>query len=485
MGKRSLYVFGILTVMFAFVYTEPLLARTAKLHVDVGLNHFYKNRYLEAFREFKAALEKDPRYPDAHYNLGRVYKAQGFLKEALIQFQTALQLKPDYHAARREIEALNSALAVDIKAQQKIEGSQTFKQTAFDEMSPADAEKRARELLNQGRPDEAIRYFEVALRGQPENINLNKITGFLLFRQNRFSESLDKYNKALASAPADSEIFYAIGLIYMKMQLPQKAESSFSNAVRLQPEMLKAVFGLGESLEAQERYEDAIFQFRRCLELNPGLKEAENKLQFLAGRQSYNYFSRGSYFYQRGDYEQAEPLLSLARNYGSLTDDQNKQVDEMLNASRFWIEKKREQDKVEQQRRQIRGDAYVSKNIEVQDVSQNPGPYIGKAVEWIGKVQFVRTSKNRKILFVNSQSSVNFDANMDYAYEVVFPKELPDDARIGLGSSIKVKGRITKVSKLLNINTNSYSSRRQPVVEASEISFTRTNYDQPLVLRFY
>lgn len=166
-----------------------------------------------------------------------------------------------------------------------------------------------------------------------------------MFRQNRFSEALEYYNKAQAVAPADAEIAYAVGLIYMKTQLPERAETAFMQAVRLQPGMIKAIFALGESLEAQERFEDAVFQFRRCLEINPNLKEAESKLSYLAGRQSFNYFSRGSYFYQRGEYEKAEPLLSLARNYGKLTDDQNRQVDEMLNASRFWISKKQAQEK--------------------------------------------------------------------------------------------------------------------------------------------
>lgn len=483
MGRNKLLPFFL--ILFSLIFLPELFASTAKFHVDVGLNHFYKNRYLEAYREFKTALEKDPRYPEAHYNLGRVYKAQGFLKEALVEFQIAVQIKPDYQAAKRELESLSRSLSADVAAQQKLQGKETFRQTEFESLSSADAEKRARELLTQGRTNEAIRYFELALRDRPDDSGLNKMLGFLLFKQNRFSEALDYYNKAMTVSPADAEIAYAIGLIYMKTQLPEKAEKVFLQAVRLQPGMVKAVFALGESLEAQEKFEDAVFQFRRCLEINPNLKEAESKLTYLAGRQSFNYFSRGSYFYQRGEYEKAEPLLTLARNYGKLTDDQNRQVDEMLNASRFWINKKQAQEKIQSERRSTSSQAYITKPIEVIDVSLNSTPYIGKAITWSGKVQFIKTRKNRQVLFVNSQSSVNFDANMDYAFEIEFPKDLPTDARIGIGSSITVKGKIDRVEKILNTKTSSYSSRRQPIVEASEIVFTRTNYDQPLVLRFY
>ncbi|EKD83442.1 MAG: TPR Domain containing protein [uncultured bacterium] len=462
-----------------------LEASTAKFHVDVGLNHFYKNRYLEAYREFKMALEKDPRYPEAHYNLGRVYKAQGFIKEAIIQFQIAVQIKPDYLAARRELEAMQKTLSTDVAAQQKIQGRETMQQTEFDTMPADQAVSRAREMLNQGRTDEAIRYYEVALNERPDDAALNKMLGFLRFRQNRFTDALDSYAKAQKNAPNDAEIPYAMGLIYMKTQTPDRAESFFSQAIKLQPTMVKAVFGLGEAYEAQERSDDAILQFRRCLEINPNLKEAKDKLSYLAGRQSYNYYSRGTYFYQRGEYDKAEPLLSMARQYGNLTADQNRQVDEMLNASRFWLNKQKEQQRVEQERRDTSNASYVGKTIDVYDVSRNPTPYIGNAVEWNGRVEFITTKKGRRVLFVNSQPSVNSENNMDYSFEVEFPKDLPVDPRIAAFAQVSVKGKILRVDKLMNEVSSSFSSRRQPVVEAAEVRFDRENYEQPLVLRFY
>lgn len=469
----------------ALLQTNILEATTAKFHVDVGLNHFYKNRYLEAYREFKLALEKDPRYPDAHYNLGRVYKAQGFVKEAIIQFQIAVQIKPDYLAPRRELEALQQSLASDVAAQQKIQGRETMQQTEFDTIPADQAIARAREMLNQGRTDEAIRYYEVALQERPEDAAINKMLGFLRFRQNRFTDALESYSKAQQSSPTDAEIPYAIGLIYMKTQTPERAESFFSQAVKLQPGMVKAVFGLGEAYEAQERVEDAILQFRKCLELNPNLKEAKDKLSYLAGRQSYNYYSRGTYFYQRGEYEKAEPLLSMARQYGNLTQDQNLQVDEMLNASRFWLNKQKEQLRVSQERRDTSNAAYVGKTVDVYEVSRNPTPYLGSAVEWSGRVEFVTTRKGRSVLFVNSMPSVNSDNNMDYSFEVEFPKDLPVDARISAFAQVSVKGKILRVDKLMNEGSKSLSSRRQPVIEAAEVEFVRENYEQPLVLRFY
>ncbi|GAB4280696.1 MAG: hypothetical protein Kow0029_25430 [Candidatus Rifleibacteriota bacterium] len=476
-----------IALFFVFTFLLPLavMAGNAKFHVDVGLNHFYKKRFLEAYREFKTALEKDPKYADAHYNLGRVYKAQGFIKEAIVEFQIALKLDPNHLAARREIEAIKANLESDVREQLKLQGKETFKKTELDSLTATEAEKRARQLLNQGQTLEAARYFEQALRQRPEDVGLQKMLGFLYFRENRFTQSLERYNEAMKLSPADPEIPYAIGLIHMKTKMPEKAETYFRQVLKLQPDMVKAIFALGESLEAQDKIEDAIFQFRKCLELSPKLKEAEDKLSYLVGRLSYNYFSRGAYYYQLGDYSKAESMLSLARTYGNLTPEQNRQVEEMLNASKFWINKSRAQAKLNSEREKLSQNSYINKTIEVYDVSQNSTPYIGQAVIWRGKVEFVGKRNGRKYLFVNSRPEISLDLGMEHAFEVEFPKDLPNDPRIALGSEIEVRGKILRVNKILNEITGTFSSRRQPVVEAIEIEFSRVNYDQPLKIRYY
>jgi tetratricopeptide (TPR) repeat protein len=470
----------------AFLMPLCLLAASAKFHVDVGLNHFYKKRFLEAYREFKTAQEKDPKYAEAYYNLGRVYKAQGFIKEALMEFQNALRIKPDYIAARRELETLKSTLEQDVRAQLKLKGHDNLRQTEFNVLPAAEAEKRGRQLLNQGRANEAIRYFEQAFRQRSDDAGMAKMLGFLYFRQNRFDKALERYSRAMQLAPTDPEMPYSIGLIYMKTKMYEKAETSFRQALALRPDMVKAIFGLGESLEAQEKLEDAIFQFRKCLEINPDLEEAQNKLDYMVGQLSFNYFSRGSYFYQRGEYDKAESMLSLARTYGNLSEDQNRQIDEMLNASRFWLKKQQEQTRIASKMQQSRNSSYINKNIEVYDVSQNFKPYIGESVIWSGRIEFVGKRDGKKYLFINSRPERNLDSGMEHAFEIEFPDDLPDDPRVALGSEVaEVRGHILRVDKIRNQISGTFSTRRQPVIEASEIEITRKNYGQPLILRFY
>lgn len=482
-SKYTVYIF--LVAVFVFCQTALCFAQTAKLHVDVGLNHFYKNRYLEAYKEFKKALEVDPTYSEAYYNLGRLYKAQGFIKEAIVEFQLAVRLNQNHVAAKRELDALVQAYENDINQKLKNQGKETFSKTSFSSMSADDAESKAKQMLNQGKTDEAIRYYSIVVQERPNDVSSHKMLGFLYYRTNQFTDSLNSYQIASKLSPTDAEIPYAIGLIYMKTKSPEKAEAFFKNAIKLNSTMVKAYFALGESYEAQEKLDDAVFQFRKCLELNPNLKEAKNKLDYMVGKQSYNYFSRGSYFYQRGEYDKALPLLSMAKSHGNLTSDQRRQIEEMLNSSQYWVNKQQAEKKVTKEREQIMSQANLTRSISPNDVSNNSSSCIGKAVEWEGDVEFIDNDKGKLSICVNSNPKVDAETNMDFCFMVVLPKKLKDtDHRISDNSSVTVKGKITKVEKIYYDGVG-FSSKKQPVLEAVEITFRREDFDDtPLTLRF-
>jgi len=483
---RGKIVTILLLIFSLFIELSPLLAASAKLHIDVGLNHFYKKRYLEAFQEFKAAAEVDPKNAEAHYNLGRIYKMQGFLKEAVVEFQIALALDPDYLAVKRELSQIKGAIQADVATRLKIQGQEeAYKQRAT-EYGTSTAEQRGQELLRKGDIANAIPAFEDALRSDPSNPRLFKILGFLYFKLEKYSNSLEKYEQALKYAPADAEISYAMGLIYLRSQDYDRTVEMLKRAIELAPDLVKAHFALGEAYESLGRFEDAAFEYKKCASLNPNLKEAQDRLRDLGGRLSYNYFSRGSYFYQQGDYEKAEALLNLAKDYGSLTEAQQRQVDEMIGAAQYWIGKQKAEAKVSVERREVRANSYINKVIKVEDVTVNPNPYLGQPVEWEGMAVFTDEKKGKQRFFANANQNIKEDSSMSSTFGIVFPKPLPQDPRVSVYSTkIQVKGKIIGVEKLFNTITTIQSAARQPIIEATEITFIRENYEQPLIIRYY
>lgn len=474
-----------LLVAMVLGFALAAAAQTVQLHIDVGLNHFYKKRYLEAFKEFKAAAEKDPKNAEAHFNLGRVYKAQGFLKEAVLEFEIALTINPNHLQTRRELAGIKSQLETDVGARLKIEGQEEALRQRLEETPGSTPEQRAQELLRKGRTGEAIALFEEASRATPFNVKLKKTLGFLYFRQNDLSNSLARYEEALKLAPDDPELQYALGLIDMRTRNFTQAASRFSLAIARSSDLVKAHFALAEAYEALGRFEDAAFEYKKVLTLNPGTAEATARLRDLSTRMGYNYFSRGSYYYQQGDYEKAEALLSLAKQFGGFPADQNRQIDEMLGAATYWIGKQREEKRVSTERREIREQSYIYKDIRVEEVCLNPTPHLGKAVQWNGLAAFQDEAKGKNRYFVNSNAAVNADSNLDFVFGIVFPKPLPNDPRVSVYSKVYVKGKIIGMEKVFNNWTQTLSSRRQPIVEATEVTFLRENYVQPLIIRYY
>jgi tetratricopeptide (TPR) repeat protein len=65
---------------------------------------------------YTQAIEADPQYPLAHFNLGNLYDELGNRASALIQYQTALKLHPHYADAHYNIALLYQASGQPLRA---------------------------------------------------------------------------------------------------------------------------------------------------------------------------------------------------------------------------------------------------------------------------------------------------------------------------------------------------------------------------------
>jgi tetratricopeptide (TPR) repeat protein len=60
-----------------------------------------QDRLEEAIEEYRKALEIDPHYANARYNLGDALRRQGRLEEAMEEFQLAVTHDPNHNAAQK------------------------------------------------------------------------------------------------------------------------------------------------------------------------------------------------------------------------------------------------------------------------------------------------------------------------------------------------------------------------------------------------
>jgi Flp pilus assembly protein TadD/peroxiredoxin len=182
--------------------------------------------YNQAIREFTLALETDPDYAEAHYNLGTLYLKQGKADEARRELLRALELRHEYPDALNNL-GLLAAQAGD------------------------------------GR--EAIRYFQQALDQRPDYALALYNLGSVYRRERRFSEAKQALERAVALAPDDPEVNYGIGMLYAQLNDTDRALKYWEQALAIRPDYPEALnnlgvlfLRLGRTTEAREKFRMAI-----------------------------------------------------------------------------------------------------------------------------------------------------------------------------------------------------------------------------------
>ena len=91
-------------LFFTACSTDP---NNAKLkYLNSGEQYFKSGDYQAAIIQFRNALQVDPKYADAHYQLARTYLSLGKQDAALGEFQQTVALSPSNSDAQLELASL-------------------------------------------------------------------------------------------------------------------------------------------------------------------------------------------------------------------------------------------------------------------------------------------------------------------------------------------------------------------------------------------
>jgi tetratricopeptide (TPR) repeat protein len=99
--------------------------------VNLGTIHYHLHKFKEAADYYQKAVEVDPRYPLAHFNLGNLRDEQGRTEEAFQHYGTAL-VNPDYADAHYNVALLCEQTGDFLKATKhwkaylKVDGSSAW-----------------------------------------------------------------------------------------------------------------------------------------------------------------------------------------------------------------------------------------------------------------------------------------------------------------------------------------------------------------------
>ncbi len=199
-------------------------------HFTYGVAFFQRGYLDQAVVSFRLAIQDNPEYADAYYNLGTLYMKKEMRAEARQSFERALQLRPDYPDALNNLGLL---------------------------------------AAQEGHADEAISYFQRAVEKNPEYVIGLQNLGNLYREQGRWAESQRALERALYIAPEDPELNYSLGMLFARQDDTGRASEYLHKAVKLRPDYPEALNNLGVLYLRTGKREQATAAFEECIRMAP------------------------------------------------------------------------------------------------------------------------------------------------------------------------------------------------------------------------
>ena len=204
------------------------------LHL-LGILQRRQGQHVLALDLIRRAIAVNSGHAAAHSNLGNVLLDLEQPSEALLSYQRALVLVPDF------VEALNNK-GMALRALGRIdEALQSFEQALLVKPDYLDAcFNRAITLQAVKRHAEAIEGFDAVLRIQPNHIESLNNKGNALQESGHIQQAIAAYMEALAIAPLQAEIYVCLGNAYQKQAKINEAAAQYLRSLQLKNEGFSA-----------------------------------------------------------------------------------------------------------------------------------------------------------------------------------------------------------------------------------------------------
>jgi tetratricopeptide (TPR) repeat protein len=138
-----------------------------------------------------------------------------------------------------------------------------------------------RTYANRGDNAEAVRWFEAALKQQPDNRPALRELGTALLATHQDAQALETLQRAVTLYPNDDMLLTNLGNVYLRMNKPTEAQAALDRAITANPELADAYNLLGLAALQTPDKAAAEKSFREAIRWQPDLAEAQNNLATL------------------------------------------------------------------------------------------------------------------------------------------------------------------------------------------------------------
>ncbi|APU15885.1 MULTISPECIES: tetratricopeptide repeat protein [Actinoalloteichus] len=185
-------------------------------------------RWEEALADYTFVTDRDPRFPEHHFNIGNILRRLGRDEEALTCYRRSLELSPPYPEAWYNIADTLLTTGDDEGALE-----------AFDHVLELDTGhldalvNRAALLADLDRPAEAMRDVDAGLALAPDDVLLLCLRGRLLAERGEHAAAVETLTKVAELDPRSAEAWAIRGSIAVEVGELSEAGSYLSRAIEL------------------------------------------------------------------------------------------------------------------------------------------------------------------------------------------------------------------------------------------------------------
>jgi len=225
---RLLLVACLVPTLFTACNRDPNVRKQKFL--ESGNRYRDQGKFREAAIQYANAVQVDPRFAEAHYQLGETYLKLSDPRRAFNEFSRTVDLAPDNYSAHLELANL---------------------------------------LIVNRQPKDAEPHLDAMRQKQPDSPDTHIAWAHYYAAKDEMAPALQEMQKAIAADPSRSESYLNLALLQLRANLPDQAEINFKKAADLGPKVMNAQLALGGFYQSRNRMPEAEQQFKHAIDVDP------------------------------------------------------------------------------------------------------------------------------------------------------------------------------------------------------------------------
>ncbi len=170
-------------------------------------------------------------------------------------------------------------------------------------------------LLTQHKTDEAIREFQASLRLRKDFVPARLELARAYMLKQDFKSAERELQTIIATNPQNDDAYYFLGHAYLEEKQPEPARKAFSEMIKIDSNNADGHAGLAEVASFENKYAEAIEEYKRTAELDPGYQSVYYDLGLMQSKLNLHDDAIASFLKQREKGDDPDNEEALAQAY--------------------------------------------------------------------------------------------------------------------------------------------------------------------------